>query len=545
MDLSDPAAQHVFNSLFNPRRNKGLAFTFEERSALGIEGLLPEAVDDAAMSLHRCHTHLSMKSTDLERYIYLAELEDRDERLFFRLLRSDVARFMPLVYTPTVGEACERYGHILRRPKGMWLTPRMRGRLAEVLRNWPDRETRLIVVTDGERILGLGDLGANGMGIPVGKLALYTAVAGVPPEMALPIVLDVGTNNETLLADPLYPGIRAKRLVGEEYLSFVDEFVDAVQEVFPKCCIQFEDFSGKNAIPLLQRYRDKVCMFNDDVQGTAAVAVAGLLGCCRVIGNRLRDHRVLFFGAGSAAVGIADLIVMQMVAEGLDLESARARCSLINSRGLVTKSMDGLAAHQLAYAHDVPSQSTLLDAVGYLKPTAIIGVSSQAGAFNESVIRAMRLINDRPIVFPYSNPTSKSECTAQQAADWSDGRAIFASGSPFPPVVFGGRSITAGQGNNVYIYPAVGKAIYATQAKRVPDDLFLTAACALAAQVADAQLRDSIVYPPIADIMKSSEAVALAVAKRILELGLAQDPAATAPGADLAEHIRRLGYAPD
>lgn len=545
MDLSDTSAQRVFNTLFNPRRNKGLGFTRDERSSFGIEGLLPDGVDDPSTQLVRCNTHLAAKPTDLERYIYLSELEDRNERLFFRLLRSDLTRFMPLVYTPTVGDACLQYGHILRRPKGMWLSYRMKGRLKQVLENWPDRDTRFIVVTDGERILGLGDLGSNGMGIPVGKLALYSAVAGVPPHTTLPIHIDVGTNNQSLLADPLYPGLRQPRVVGADYVAFVDEFVEAVQEVFPKCCIQFEDFAGKNALMLLDRYKDRCCCFNDDVQGTAAVAVAGLLTACRALNNALRDHRVLFLGAGAAGVGIADLIVMEMMAQGLTREEALGRCSLMNSRGLVTAAMSDLSGFQRPYAHPAAPCATLLEAIRQFKPTALIGVSAQAGAFTEPAIRELGAINARPIIFPYSNPTSKSECTAQQAMDWTEGRAIFGSGSPFPPVSVGGRSLTLGQGNNVYIYPAMGMAIFATQASRVPQELFLEAARALAGCVGDSLLRDGVIYPPVAKIMESSEVVAAAVAKRIVSLGLARDAGASRVGADLLAHIRSLWYRPE
>ncbi len=545
MDLETPQAQSTFNTIYNPRRNKGLAFTRDERSELRIEGLLPDAVDDPPTQLIRCRSHLAAKPTDLERYIYLSELEDRNERLFYRLLRSDLGRFMPLVYTPTVGEACQQYGHILRRPKGLWLSLRMKGRLKEVLQNWPDRETRFIVVTDGERILGLGDLGANGMGIPVGKLALYSAVSGVPPWTTLPVHLDVGTNNESLLADPLYPGLRQHRVTGPEYQAFIDEFVQAVQAVYPQCCIQFEDFAGKNAVALLDRYREECCCFNDDVQGTAGVAVAGLLGACRALGQPLRDQRILFFGAGAAATGIANLIAMQMESEGLSTAEARGRCHLINSRGLVTASTTGLADFQLPFAHPGEPCGSLIESVRRLKPTALIGVSAQGASFTEEVIREMASINPRPIIFPYSNPTSKSECSAQQAMDWTDGRAIFGSGSPFPPVTVAGHTFTLGQGNNVYICPAMGMALYATRASRVPEELFLVAARTLASQVSDASLAEGVIYPPVRDIMASSEVVAVAVAKRIIQLGLAREPEAVRPGADLTELVRRLWYQPE
>ncbi|MFM1936920.1 MAG: hypothetical protein RI990_1879, partial [Planctomycetota bacterium] len=453
-----------FELLYNPRLNKGTAFSEEERERHGLVGLLPDAVEGVEVQLERQRAQLARKPTALDRYIFLAELQDRNERLFYQLLTSAPAEFMPIVYTPTVGEACQHYGHIMRRPKGLYVSMQRKGRIREVLRNWPESDVRFIVVTDGERILGLGDLGVCGMGIPIGKLALYTACAGVPPQCTLPVMLDVGTNNQAFLEDPLYPGMRRPRAEGAEYDAFVDEFVEAVQEVFPRCCIQFEDFTNRTAMPILARYRDRICCFNDDIQGTASVAVAGLFGANRILNKQLRDHTYLFFGAGSAAVGIADLACQQMVREGLSDAEAHAKCWLVNSRGLVTADTTGLSEFQRPFAHAHAPVTDLKTIVEAVRPSVLVGVSTIPHSFNRPVIEAMARINPRPVIFPYSNPTSKSECTAQEAIEWSGGRAIFASGSPFAPLHHGGKLFVPGQGNNVYIYPAIGMAVYATQA---------------------------------------------------------------------------------
>jgi malate dehydrogenase (oxaloacetate-decarboxylating)(NADP+) len=384
------------------------------------------------------------------------------------------------------------------------------------------------------------------MGIPVGKLALYTACAGVPPEACLPVVLDVGTNNESFLADPLYPGSRHLRVSGDEYFSFVDEFVEAVQEVFPRACIQFEDFTNKTAIPLLERYRDRVCCFNDDIQGTASVAVAGLFGAARMTGTSMRDHRYLFFGAGSAAVGIADLICMQLMREGLSEGDARARCWFMNSKGLITNTSPGLADYQQRYAHPFAggAATTLIEAVRAVRPTVLIGVSTVAKAFTEEVVREMASLNRRPVIFPYSNPTSRSECTAEEAIQWSDGRAIFASGSPFAPLHHGGRLFVPGQGNNVYIYPAVGLAVYATGARRVTDEMFLVAAEALAERVTEQDLDVGLIYPPMSGIVETSSFLAARVARLIVERGLATEQAAIDGVDHMEELIHRMQYDP-
>jgi malate dehydrogenase (oxaloacetate-decarboxylating)(NADP+) len=424
--------------------------------------------------------------SDLQRYLFLSDLQDRDEVLFYAVLMSDAATFMPLVYTPTVGEACQKFDHIFRGSRGMYLPITASGRLHELLANWPEQDVRFIVMTDGERILGLGDLGVGGMGIPVGKLALYTACAGVPPQLTLPVTLDVGTNNQQLLDDPLYLGLRQNRVRGAAYDSFIDEFVQAVQTRFPKCCLQWEDFANINAVPILARYRDRICTYNDDIQGTAAVALAGIVAALRITGQKLVDQRVLFLGGGSAATGIAELISEAMALEGLPIAQARGRNWLFDINGLMVVSRTDLADFQKSFAHDHAPVATFVAAVEALKPTAIVGVSTVPKLFNQAVIEAMARINERPIIFPYSNPTSRSECTAEEAYKWSGARAVFASGSPFPPVQFAGRTLVPGQGNNVYIFPAMGMAVLATEAKRVTEAMFIIAAHAVAAQVTQA-----------------------------------------------------------
>ncbi len=508
--------------LYNPRLNKGTAFGEAERELLGLTGLFPDAVETGELQRMRALAQLAHRANDLERYIYLSELQDRNERLFYQLLRADPVRHMPIVYTPTVGEACQKFGHIMRRPKGLYVSLKHRGRIADILRNWPESDVRIICVTDGERILGLGDLGICGMGIPVGKLALYTAIGGVHPARCMPVVLDVGTNNQGFLEDPLYPGLRAPRTRGPEYDAFVEEFVVAVQQVFPRCCIQFEDFHNTTAIPLLARYRDRVCCFNDDIQGTAAVAVAGLFAACRALNNTLADHRYLFFGAGSAATGIAELVIEAMKSRGVSETDARARIWLMNSKGLVVRDNPGIQPHQREFVREGRLEPTLLEAVKAVRPTVLIGTSTQPATFTREVLGSMRDYCDQPVVFPYSNPTSRSECTAEQAWTWTDGMAIFASGSPFAPVAIDGRVLIPGQGNNVYIYPAVGLAVFATEASRVTDEMFLRAAESLAARTSDAELSVGLIYPPIERIHQSAVEVAVEVAELIFDRGLAR-----------------------
>ncbi len=469
--------------LHDPLLNKGTAFTEAERSALGLRGLLPPHVHTLEEQLARVMDNYRNKQTDLERYIHLVSLQDRNETLFYKVVGDYIEEMMPIIYTPTVGQACQQWGHLFRRPRGLYVSARDRGSMATLLRNWPGREVRVIVVTDGERILGLGDQGVGGMGIPVGKLSLYTACAGIDPATTLPVMLDVGTENEGYLADPLYLGLRQRRVRGAEYDALVAEFITAVGEVFPRALIQFEDFANLNAFRLLEQWRGKVCTFNDDIQGTAAVTLAGLYSSLRVTGKKLRDQVILFFGAGEAGVGIGDLIVSAMVDEGATLEEARQACWFVDSKGLVVRSRAGLAEHKLRFAHDAPGAPDLLSALERLRPTALIGVSTIARAFNRQVVEAMSRINERPIVFALSNPTSKSECTAEEAYGWSKGKAIYASGSPFPPCVVGGRTFVSGQGNNSYIFPGVGLGVVATESRHVTDQMFAAAARTLASLV--------------------------------------------------------------
>jgi malate dehydrogenase (oxaloacetate-decarboxylating)(NADP+) len=526
MDLRIGMTQHMpatgYDLLHNPRLNKGTAFTDAERRAGGLEGLLPPAVTSIELQVARRHAEIANLDDNLQKYLVLSDMQARNETLYYAVLMSDPATYMPLVYTPTVGEVCQKFAHIFRTARGMYLPINAHGRLRELLANWPEQDVRFIVVTDGERILGLGDLGAGGMGIPLGKLSLYTACAGVPPRYCLPIVLDVGTNNQTLLDDPLYLGLRQHRVRGEEYLAFVDEFVATVQDRYPRCCIQWEDFANLNAVPILARYRDKICTFNDDIQGTAGVALAGIFAALRLTGQTLADQRFLFLGAGSAATGIAELISLAMAREGVDLAAARLRNALFDINGLVVTSRTDLAALQRPFAQERAPVSTFVAAVEALRPTGIIGVSTVPKLFTHEVIQAMARINQRPIIFPYSNPTSRSECTAEEAYRWSDGRAVFASGSPFPPIEIAGRRFVPGQGNNVYIFPAMGMAVFATEATRVTEDMFIVAAQAVAEQVTEEDLAMGLIYPPQSHILDASLHVAERIAACIFEQGLAR-----------------------
>ena len=511
-----------YDLLHNPRRNKGTAFTYAERRARGIEGLLPPTSITIELQVARLHAELANLDSDLQKYLLLSDLQARNETLFYAVLMSDPATFMPIVYTPTVGEACQKFDQIFREPRGMYLPISARGRLREILSNWSQKDVRFIVVTDGERILGLGDLGVGGMGIPIGKLALYTACAGVPPQYCLPVTLDVGTNNQDLLDDPLYLGLRQNRVRGEDYNAFIDEFVDAGQVLYPKCCIQWEDFANFDAVPILERFRDKICTYNDDIQGTAAVALAGIFGALRISGQKLTEQRFLFLGGGSAATGIAELISEAMALEGMDIATARSRNALFDIKGLIVRSRTDLAEFQKPFAQDHAPISVFADAVKALRPTGIIGVSTVPKLFNQQVIEAMAEINERPIIFPYSNPTSRSECTAEEAYRWSQGRAIFASGSPFPPVEVAGKTFVPGQGNNVYIFPAMGMAIFATEAKRVTEEMFIVAARAVAEQVTDQSLSTGLIYPPQSQILKASLHVATRVAEYVFDKNLAR-----------------------
>jgi malate dehydrogenase (oxaloacetate-decarboxylating)(NADP+) len=526
--------------LQDPALNKGTAFTEAERDTLHLRGLLPPHVASQEQQLGRVLDNFRRQPTDLAKYVSLRSLHDRNEALFFRLLTDYPDEMMPIVYTPTVGLACQRYTHIYQRPHGIFVSAADRGRVEEVLANWPHREVKIIVVSDGERILGLGDLGANGMGIPVGKLALYTACAGVPPSACLPVLLDVGTNNSELLDDPLYIGLHQARVRGEEYDALLEEFVVAARRLFPGVVIQFEDFATSNAFRLLQKYRDRIPTFNDDIQGTAAVVLAGLLSALRITGGTLGEQTLLFQGAGEAATGIADLAVEAMIATGTNEAQARRRCWLVDSKGLVVKGRTDLAAHKRPYAHEHPPLGSLLEAVKALSPTAIIGVAAVGGAFSEEVVRTMAAQNERPIVFALSNPTSKSECTASQAYRWSDGRALFACGSPFDPVTLGSQSFVPRQGNNSYIFPGVGLGVIASGATRVTDEMFMAAAHTLAATVSEDDLRQGSLYPPLKDIRDVSAHIAAAVAGVAYRKELARG---TKP-ADLIAFMKAQMYEP-
>ncbi|MBN2055803.1 NAD-dependent malic enzyme [bacterium] len=526
--------------LHNPILNKGTAFTEAEREALGLKGLLPPRVATLEEQGKRVLENYERKPTDLERYIHLISLQDRNETLFYRVLLDNIDKMMPIVYTPVVGQACQQYGHIWRRPRGLFISADDRGRMVDVMKNWPERDVRVIVVTDGERILGLGDLGANGMGIPVGKLTLYTACAGVHPNTCLPITLDVGTNNEDLLKDPLYLGIKRRRIRGQEYDALVEEFIQGCSELFPEAMVQFEDFSNLNAFRLLERYRDRICTFNDDIQGTAGVALAGIFSALLITRQKLTDQKFLFFGAGEAGVGIADLIVSTMMAEGLTREEAQHRIWLVDSKGLVVKSRENLQAHKLNFAHEYEALPNLLAAVKALQPTALLGASGQPQTFTREIVEAMGSINERPIIYAMSNPTSKAECTAQQAYEWTNGRVIFGSGSPFPPVTVGGKTYTPGQANNAYVFPGVGLGVIACGATRVTDEMFFEAAKALAGEVKESDLEMGCIFPPLTKIREVSAVIAAAVARVAYERGLATVPEPD----DLLEFMRAEQYEP-
>jgi malate dehydrogenase (oxaloacetate-decarboxylating)(NADP+) len=442
------------------------------------------------------------------------------------------------MYDPTVGEACLKFGHIYRRARGMYVSSRRKGRFRTVLKNWPERNIRFICVTSGERILGLGDLGADGMGIPIGKLQLYTACAAVPPDVLLPMLFDCGTNNNELLNDPLYLGVREPRPPPEVLDELVEELVEAVQEVFPSCCIHFEDWKGADALRLLAKYRDRICCYNDDVQGTGSVTVAGLLNALRTTRGKLGDQRIVFLGAGSAAIGIADRIVSAMKLEGLSEDEARKRINLFDIKGLVKPSRTDLIPDQRRYAHPRPPSKDFLATIESLKPTVLIGVSTKAGAFNREVIEAMTRLNERPIIFALSNPTDHAECTAVQAYTWSNGKAIFAAGVQFPPVMIGGKTFVPGQANNFYVFPAIGLAVYATKATRVTDEMFIEAARAIADQVTDEQREQGMLFPPQSDVLESE----VRTAERVAALAFDRRLARVERPSDLGSWLRALLY---
>ena len=527
--------------LHDPSLNKSTGFTEAEKQALGIVGLVPDVTETEDLQLSRVLMQLGHKNTDLDRYIYLINLLDHNETLFYRTVMSDPARFLPIVYDPTIGEACIKFGHIYRQARGMYLSMARRGKVKEILKNWPEKDVRFICVTDAGRILGLGDLGANGAGIPIGKLQLYTACAGVPPQYLLPMYIDAGTNNEQYLHDPLYLGIRKTRPSTQDLYSFVDEFVDAVQEVFPKCCIHFEDWTGVDAVHLLERYRDKYCVYNDDVQGTAGITLAGMINATKLKGTKLRDEKYLFLGAGSAGIGLANLLCSALVAQGLTLEKAQSQVYMFDVNGLLEPTRKDLVDFQKRYAHQHAPTRDFVAAIESIKPTTIIGVSTIGGAFTQKVVESMSKINDRPVILALSNPTEHAECTPQQAYTWSKGKAIYAAGVQFAPVHLNGQTFLPGQANNFYIFPAVGMAIFATQAKRVTDEMFIEAGQAVADQVPPELLRQGLLYPLQSNILEIEIQTAARVAKLVFDARLAR----VERPADMVAFIRKHVYKPE
>jgi len=540
-DFGNGMSKRGIDLLLDPALNKSTGFTDAERQTLGLIGLVPDVTEPEDLQLRRVMQQLGHKNTDLDRYIYLVNLLDHDETLFYRTIMSDPARFLPIVYDPTIGEACLKFGHIFRSPRGMYLPITRRGHVKEVLRNWPVKDVRFICVTDGGRILGLGDLGANGMGIPIGKLQLYTAAAGVPPEGLMPMYLDAGTNNEQYLNDPLYLGLRRTRPSTEDLYSFVDEFVEAVQKVFPKCCIHFEDWTGADAVHLLERYRDNYSVYNDDVQGTAGITLAGMINATKLKGTQLKDENYLFLGAGSAAIGLANLLCSALVSQGMTIKDARSRVHMFDINGLLESSRSDLADFQLPYAHQHAPTKDFAAAIQSIKPTTIIGVSTVGGAFTKRVVEAMAMINKRPVIMALSNPTEHAECTPEQAYTWSKGRAIYAAGVQFPPVHLNGKTFLPGQANNFYIFPAIGLAIYATHAKRVTDEMFIEAAAAVADQVPEALMKQGLIYPLQANILETEIKTAVRVAKLVFDSGLAQVDRPS----DVEAFVRRQVYKPE
>ena len=525
--------------LQNPRFNKGTAFTQEERVKYKLRGLLPRAISTLEVQEERTLKNIRRKENNIEKYIFLAALQGRNETLFYRILIDNIEELMPIIYTPTVGQACEEFGHIYRESRGCYICKNDKGEIGEILDCWPEEEVRLIVVTDGERILGLGDLGANGMGIPIGKLALYSACAGIEPHQCLPVMLDTGTNNEKFLNDPLYLGIKEKRITGDDYFSLVDEFITEVQKKYSGALIQFEDFITPNAYKLLNIYRNKVLCFNDDIEGTAAVALAGIFASTRISKLQFKDLRIMFLGAGSAATGIGDLIYTAFREENISEQEARRRLWFVDVNGLVVKSREDLLSHNLPYAHDEESMS-FNEAINKIKPHVLIGATGAPGTFTQEIIESMAFINDRPTVFALSNPTSRAECTAEQAYEWSGGNIIFASGSPFSPVIYDGITFIPGQGNNAYVFPGIGLGALACGAKLLTDDIFLIAAKTLSDLVSEDDLNNGTIYPPLTKIRDVSYEIAVAVAEKAYTDGNARINKAD----DLRKAIKEAMYDP-
>ncbi len=528
-----------FRAINSSSFNKGTAFTIEEREKYKLRGLLPPRVVPLEVQIERTLNNLRRKQDDIEKYIFLSALQARNERLFYRVVIDYIEEVMPLIYTPTVGQACKEYAHLFRRPRGMYITTEDKGEIKNVLENWPYRDIKVIVVTDGERILGLGDLGANGIGIPIGKLSLYVACAGIPPHQCLPIMLDVGTNNVEYLHDPLYLGLTQSRTSGDEYYDLVDEFIHSVKTVFPEALIQFEDFLTPNAYALLNKYRNDVLCFNDDIQGTAGVALAGVYASTKISGHKFKDLKIMFLGAGSAATGIADLLCCALQQGGLSEPEARQRLWFVDVEGLIVKGRKGLLPHNEPYMHD-HEHLNFIDAINAIKPQVLIGATGAPNTFSKNVIEAMSNVNERPTIFALSNPTSRAECTAMEAYEWSHGKVIFASGSPFPPVEYKGQTYTPGQGNNVYIFPGIGLGTIVSKAPIITEDMFLVAARELANQVSQTDLDKGMIYPSLTNIREVSYKIALAVAKDVYATNLVNEKQPP----DLEERIRDYMYDP-
>ena len=521
-DNNKPDIQHGNELLRDERYNKGTAFTESERQELNIEGLLPPVIEDIDKQLKRVLFQLDNKKNDLERYILLTNLLDRNETLFFKTLMSDPKRFVPIMYDPTVGEACLKFSEIYRDKSGMYVTSNNKGKMSDVLKNWPEKDIRFICVSSGGRILGLGDLGANGMGIPLGKLQLYTACAAIPPYGLLPVLFDFGTDNETLLNDPFYIGLRQHRPSTDVIDELVEEFTESVKSVFPQCCIHFEDWKGADALRILKKYKNKICCYNDDIQGTSAVVLAGIMGALKIKGGNLKDQRILIFGAGSAGIGIADMLSAAIQAEGKTENEAVSQISLFDINGLIVKSRTDLNEYQKVFAHDVSSSKDLNEVISDFKPSILIGVSTVGKAFTETIVKTMSRINERPVIFALSNPTDHAECSAQDAYTWSDGKVIFAAGIPFDPVTYNGNTYCPSQANNYYCFPGVSLGIYATQPKLVTDQMWIEACKALAEMLTDDEKNKGMVLPPQNDILDISFNIGVRVAETAFAAGLAQ-----------------------
>lgn len=542
-DLKDTSGMHEkrgLEILNDARLNKGTAFTHEERIHYGLQGLLPPRISTIEHQVERALDNIRRHQDNIDKYVNLSALQKRNERLFYRLLIEHIDELMPIVYTPTVGQACQEFAQLFTQTSGCYLSLQEKGQLVEIMRNWPEKDVRLIVVTDGERILGLGDLGTNGMGIPIGKLALYCALAGIKPEQCMPIVLDVGSNNTELREETTYLGLRQERLRGKEYLEFLDEFVDGVKRLWPQALLQFEDFATHNAIQLLARYRNQLLCFNDDIQGTAAVVLAGLFASTRITGLSLADMRFMFVGAGSAASGIGELLVEALVHEGIEKAQAYKQLIYFDREGLVRTARNDLPLHIQHFATD-SDELSMLEAIQTFKPHALIGATGVPHIFTEELVGAMAEINKQPVVFALSNPTSRAECTAEQAYTWSDGRAVFSSGSPFRAVHINGDIKVPGQGNNAYIFPGLGLGALECQAKAIDDEMLITAAKTLAASVSEQQLAYGCLYPPLKEVREVSVDIALAVAKCAARNGLAQQEV----GEVFEKQLRDVQYWPD